>query len=94
MSLARLATAAKLKQEMSSVRAKLPREVSTYLPLQLVLVGEGDGMDDEVEAAPTLFQRGKGGVDTGIVGHVAGHHDIGADRLWPAAVTRFSSASP
>ena len=45
---------------------------------QLVLVGEGDGMDQEVEAAPALLQDGEGAVDAGVVADIAGHDDVGA----------------
>ena len=63
---------------MSIVSAKLSRDVSRYLPLQLLLVGEGDGMDEEVEPAPALADRREGGVEAGVVGHVAGHDEIAA----------------
>src|SRR5207249_10550795 len=50
--------------------------------LELVLVGEGDGMDQEIEFAPFLLDRGESGVDAGRVGHVAGvDHLLAADRL-------------
>src|SRR3546814_17891502 len=37
--------------------------------------------DLEVQAAPLPFDRREGGIDRGVVGDVAGQHDLGADRL-------------
>src|SRR3546814_8895453 len=51
------------------------------LALQLVLVGIGDGMDQEVELAPGLLDGGEDGIDGGVVGDVAGQHHLGADRF-------------
>ena len=65
------------------------------LALQLVLVGEGDGVDDEIEARPKRSaEGGEDGVDAGFVGDVAGQ-DVGRRRPDSASgFTRFSSASP
>ena len=39
--------------------------------LQLLLVGIGDGVDDEVEPSPSLLQRLEHGIEAGLVGDVA-----------------------
>src|SRR5476651_292484 len=49
--------------------------------LELVLVGEGDGMDQEVEAAPLLLDLGEGGIDAGSIGDVARQDQLAADLL-------------
>src|SRR5882724_3731956 len=51
------------------------------LALELVLVREGDGVDDEVHAAPAFGDGGEYGVDAGIVGDIAGNHEVDADRF-------------
>jgi hypothetical protein len=38
-------------------------------------------MDHEIEAVPAGIEGREGGIDGGDVLHVAGHHEIGADRL-------------
>ena len=43
--------------------AEIVRRGVDIAALELVLVGKGDGMDDEVQAVPHLGQFGKGGVD-------------------------------
>ncbi|MEY4981751.1 MAG: hypothetical protein RIR62_17 [Pseudomonadota bacterium] len=47
---------------------------------QLVLVGIGDGMDEEIDRPPAVLQRGKAGVERGVVGHIHIDHEIGPDR--------------
>ncbi len=37
----------------------------------LLLVREGDGVDDEIEPLPAFGKCGEGAVETGFVGHVA-----------------------
>jgi len=49
--------------------------------LQLLLVGEGDGVHHEVEGAPRLLHRCEGGIEAGIVGHLARHYQVGAERF-------------
>src|SRR5690606_13342725 len=46
---------------------------------QLLLVGEADGVDEEIQLAPFLLDRGEDGVDGGAVGDVAMAGDKGAD---------------
>ncbi len=48
---------------------------------QLVLVGEGDAVDDEVELAPELLDLGEDGVDRGGIGDVAMADDMAAQLL-------------
>src|SRR3546814_17147758 len=48
--------------------------------LQLLLVGVGDGMDQEVEPAPGIPQRGECGVQARRVGDVAGQDQRRAQR--------------
>ena len=45
---------------------------------KFVLVGEGDGVDDEIEVAPFCLDGFKRGIDGGHVGDIAGHDDFGA----------------
>ena len=47
--------------------------------LEFVLVGEADGMDQEVDAAPLFPERLKGSSNRGAVLDVARHQDLGAD---------------
>ena len=49
--------------------------------LELVLVGEGDGMDQEIERAPLLADGRERGVDRCGLLDVARQHQRGADRL-------------
>ena len=60
---------------------------------QLVLVGEGDGVDEEIEPAPVRLDLLEDGVHRRRVGDVAMADDV---RLSSAASgsTRFFSASP
>ena len=48
-------------------------------PRQLVLVGKGDGVDQEIHRAPTLFQRAKACSKAVIIGHVDVDQKIAAD---------------
>ena len=50
-------------------------------PLELLLVGEGDGVDDEIEVAPDRAELGEGGVERGRLGHVAVDQGRRAQRL-------------
>ena len=47
--------------------------------VELVLVGEGDGVHEEVELAPGASQLGEDRVHRGRVGDVAGHDELGAE---------------
>ena len=47
--------------------------------VEFVLVGEGDGVNEEVEAAPGLGERLEDGVHRRGIGDVAGQHDRGAE---------------
>ncbi len=49
--------------------------------LQLVLVGEADGVDQEVHRAPLLLDLGEHRIDRGDVLDVAGQDDLAADRF-------------
>ena len=49
--------------------------------VELVLVGKGDGVDDEIERAPCRFHRREGGVDGRGLGHVAMPDDDPVDLL-------------
>src|SRR5690606_36851777 len=49
--------------------------------LELILVGERDRVNQEVQASPLLFDRLEHGVEAGGVSHVAGEHEVGAERL-------------
>ena len=49
------------------------------MTLELFLVGEGDRMDDEIEAAPILLQVAEDGVHAALVFDVAGQHEGRAD---------------
>ena len=60
---------------------------------ELVLVGEGDAMDDEVERAPELPHFVEDGVDGRAVGDVAMADDRGVELLARGS-TRFFRASP
>ena len=46
---------------------------------QFVLIGESDGMHDEIEAVPTLCQARKQRIYRRLVAHIAGQHDIRAE---------------
>ena len=48
-------------------------------PVELLLVGKGDGVDQEIERAPLLGDRREHGFDARLVGHVAGQHELRAD---------------
>ena len=48
---------------MSMVRRKLSRRGVDVAAGQLVLVGKADGVDEEVELAPLLFERREDGID-------------------------------
>src|SRR5580704_4090918 len=50
-------------------------------PLQLVLVGKGDGMHDKVERAPLLAEARKYAIDGRYVLDIAGQYDLRPDRL-------------
>src|SRR5215468_895673 len=58
----------------------LARRVDVFA-LQLVLVREGNGVDDEIKPAPALVDSSEHGVDAGVVHDVAGYDEIDADRL-------------
>ena len=45
---------------------------------ELILVGEGDAVDDEIECAPFTCDGVEGGVHGGRVGDVTGDHDLRA----------------
>ena len=47
--------------------------------VEFVLVGEGDGVDEEVEAAPGLGEFVEHGIHRRRIGHVAGQDDLGAE---------------
>ena len=49
--------------------------------VELFLVGEGDGVDDEIDLAPQLGDFGKDGVERRCVGDVAMADDMGAEFL-------------
>ena len=57
-----------------------PRRVGVAA-LQLAPVGEGQGVNDEIEAAPGLFDLVEDVVDRGQIADVARDDDIGADRF-------------
>ena len=82
---ARLATSVKEKQEITMVRMKFSRVGVGVAALELVLVGKGDGVDEEVDAAPVLLERREDGVDRGDVLDIAGQQKIASGRLRPAA---------
>ena len=45
--------------------------------LQVVRLGEGDGVHHQVEAAEARGHVGEGAIEVGVVAHVAGHHHVG-----------------
>ena len=51
------------------------------LAFELVLVRIGNGVHQEVQFAPTLFDRPEDAVDALVVGDVARHHRVRANRL-------------
>ena len=48
---------------------------------QVFTVGEGDGMDEHVHAAPFFFHERGGGGDVLVAGHVAGEDKLTAELL-------------
>jgi hypothetical protein len=61
--------------------------------LELVLVGEGDRVDEDVEPAPAAPISPEGAVERGVVGDVRVHEDLGP--TWrPAAGRAARKASP
>ena len=49
--------------------------------LQLLLVGKGDGVDDEIDAAPGARQTVERGIKARLVLNIAGHHQARAQRF-------------
>ena len=43
-------------------------------PAQILLIGEANGMHQEIQPAPGLFNGTKGGIHIGVIGHIAGHN--------------------
>jgi hypothetical protein len=60
------------------VRRKLSAS-SRHSGRQLVLVGKGDGVDEEVDLAPQIFDLGEDGVERLGLGDVAMADDMGAE---------------
>ena len=60
---------------------------------QILLVGIGDGVHQEVQPVPAPLQGGEGGVDAGLVGDVAGNSRSDPTEA-ASGRTRRSSASP
>ena len=48
--------------------------------LEFGLVGIGDGVEQEVQLAPALFEIREHSIHGGLIGHVAGQHDVRAQR--------------
>ena len=78
--------------DVQRLQERLARRVEVAAA-QIRLVGEADRVDQEIQPVPLLAQRREGGVDAGLVAHVAGNSrseptDAASGR------TRRSSASP
>ena len=43
-------------------------------PAQILLIGEANGMNQEIHPAPGFLHRAKGGIHIGVIGHITGHH--------------------
>jgi hypothetical protein len=71
----------KEKQEISIERRKFRARRVDVAALELVAVGEGDGVHDEVEAAPFTFQRAEDGLERLVVLDVGFDDDLRAHRL-------------
>ncbi len=63
---------------MSRAMVKPSREVSTNLPVELLALGEGNGMDEDVEAPVALLPGREHALDVGVLLDIAGLHEIGA----------------
>jgi len=46
---------------------------------EIGFIRPADGVDEEIKAIPAPGDVGEGGIDAGLVGNVAGQHEIGAD---------------
>ena len=62
--------------------------------LELVPVGIGERMDEEIERAPFLGQRREDGIELGIVLDVAGQHELRGDRLGQRAARACPAHRP
>ena len=68
------------------MREKFSRRGVGVAALELVLVGESDGVDEEIDERPMrAFERGERRIDGGDVLDVAGQHELRAERFRPAA---------
>ena len=63
------------------VRVKLSRRGVGVFSLQFILVGKGDGMNQEIDLAPGLLQFGENIVDGRNVFDIAGQKDVGANGI-------------
>src|SRR6056297_2338703 len=47
---------------------------------RFILVGKGDGVNDEIKAAPAIAKVGETGIHAGVIGDIDIHQKIGPDR--------------
>ena len=79
---------------MSIVSWKLARLVLTYLPFSSSLSEKAMAWTTKSSVPQRLLDRVEGGVEAGVVGHVARHHEARSRADSASGFTRFSSASP